>query len=114
MGAEEPSVTASTPPILPCTLLPSTCCGFVCGFGGALAFSTKKPTLTTRLTDVHTLELARRLEKQVTARRSCPTGNAIGEQFDHEVSIKSPKSQTAEIFSILIADRAWQPSPLDL
>lgn len=114
MGAEGPSVAPSTPSILSCTLLPSTCCGFVCGFGGALAFSTKKPTLTTHLTDVHTLELARRLEKQVTARRSCLTGNAIGEEFDHEVSIKSSKSQTAEIFSIMIADRAWHLPPLDL
>lgn len=41
------------PPVFPPPGYPSTCCGFVCGFGRALAFS-KKPAVTTHFSTMHT------------------------------------------------------------
>lgn len=41
-----PCLSSPLPPPLLYPCYPSTCCGFVCGFGRALAFS-KKPALTT-------------------------------------------------------------------
>lgn len=41
------------PPVFPPPGYPSTCCGFVCGFGRALAFS-KKPAVTTHFSTMRT------------------------------------------------------------
>lgn len=113
-GAIEPSEAASTPSLLSCTLLPIHLLWLCLWF---LAFSTKKkPALV-----VHTKQTRTHSKWHKDWKMSCHADLLLygwkcyrSRVLTVKGQLKSPKSHAAEIFSVMIADRARRVSLLVL